>query len=292
MKRSMKKREKLVGWGFLTPAVLLIVVMNFVPLIGAFLMSFMTGRTGAMSFAGLQNFTRILQDTRFRDAMKITLEYLIITVPIVIGLGLLLAVLLNDNTLKLKGIYRTCIFVPTAVSMVASAVIFRSLFATDGLVNAILVGLGILKTGYNFLGHPTSARIILMVVRVWRFVGYQMIFFLAGLQSIDPTLYEAARIDGATSVQSFFKITIPCLKPTLVYTFVMMVNAAIQVYDESVNLTNGGPGNATMSIAHYIYSIAFSGVPNFGYACAMSMVILAFIAILTFVQMKVGDKRD
>lgn len=288
----MKKRENLVGWAFLTPAVVLIVVMNFVPIVQALIMSFQTGRTGAMTWNGVKNFTRILQDTRFRDAMKVTFEYLIVTVPLIIVLGLLLAVLLNDDTLRLKGVYRTCIFVPTAVSMVASAIIFRSLFAADGFVNAVLVNLGILKTGYNFLGHPSSARIILMLVRVWRMVGYQMIFFLAGLQSIDPALYEAARIDGANSVQSFFRITVPCLKSTILYTLIMTINAAIQVYDESVNLTNGGPGNATMSISHYIYSAAFSSVPNFGYACAMSMIILIFVAIMTFIQMKVGDGRD
>ncbi len=292
MKLTMKKRENLTGWAFLTPAVLLIIIMNFVPLFQALIMSFETGRTGKMTFTGLSNYTRILEDSRAADALKVTLEYVVITVPIIIGLALILAVLLNDPKLKLKGIYRTCIFVPAAVSMVASAVIFRSLFAADGFVNSVLINLGILDTGYNFLGHPTSARIILMVVRVWKMVGYQMIFFLAGLQSIDAGIYEAAKIDGATSLQQFFHITIPMLKPTMLFALVMSVNAAIQVYDESVNLTNGGPGNATMPIAHYIYNMAFGGVPNFGYACALSMIILVVVGILTMLQMRVGDKRE
>jgi lactose/L-arabinose transport system permease protein len=288
----MRKRENLVGWAFLTPAVVLIVIMNFVPIAQAMLMAFQSGRTGNMTFSGISNFTRIFRDSRCMDALKVTLEYVVVTVPLILALALILAVLLNDPKLKLKGIYRTCIFVPAAVSMVASAVIFRSLFAADGFVNSILVNMGIFETGYNFLGHPSSARIILMMVRVWKMLGYQMIFYLAALQGIDGTIYEAAKIDGATGLQQFFKITIPMLKPTMVFTVVMSVNAAIQVYDESVNLTNGGPGNATMPIAHYIYGLAFNGVPNFGYACALSMVILVVVGAMAIIQMKVGDRRE
>lgn len=292
MKLTMRKRENLVGWAFLTPAVVLIVIMNFVPIAQAMLMAFQSGRTGNMTFSGISNFTRIFRDSRCMDALKVTLEYVVVTVPLILALALILAVLLNDPKLKLKGIYRTCIFVPAAVSMVASAVIFRSLFAADGFVNSILVNMGIFETGYNFLGHPSSARIILMMVRVWKMLGYQMIFYLAALQGIDGTIYEAAKIDGATGLQQFFKITIPMLKPTMVFTVVMSVNAAIQVYDESVNLTNGGPGNATMPIAHYIYGLAFNGVPNFGYACALSMVILVVVGAMAIIQMKVGDRRE
>ncbi len=292
MKLTMRKRENLVGWAFLTPAVVLIVIMNFVPIAQAMLMAFQSGRTGNMTFTGISNFTRIVRDSRCMDALKVTLEYVVVTVPLILALALILAVLLNDPKLKLKGVYRTCIFVPAAVSMVASAVIFRSLFAADGFVNSILVNVGILQTGYNFLGHPSSARIILMMVRVWKMLGYQMIFYLAALQGIDSTIYEAAKIDGATGLQQFFKITIPMLKPTMVFTVVMSVNAAIQVYDESVNLTNGGPGNATMPIAHYIYGLAFNGVPNFGYACALSMVVLVVVGVMAIIQMKVGDRRE
>lgn len=292
MKLTMRKKENLVGWAFLAPAVVLIVIMNFVPIIQAMIMSFQSGRTGNMTFTGLTNFTRIIRDSRCIDALKITLEYVVVTVPLILALAVIMAVLLNDPKLKLKGIYRTCIFVPAAVSMVASAVIFRSLFAADGFVNSVLMNLGILENGYNFLGHPSSARIILMMVRVWKMLGYQMIFYLAALQSIDSTIYEAAKIDGATGLQQFFQITLPMLKPTMVFTIVMSINAAIQVYDESVNLTNGGPGNATMPIAHYIYGLAFNGVPNFGYACALSMVILIVVGAMAMIQMKVGDRRE
>lgn len=291
-KRSLEMRHNLTGWAFIAPAVILLVVLSIIPLIKAFLLSLQSGRGSSLSWAGFLNYARMLQDPNFKQTIITTFYYMIWTVPVMIILGILLAVLLNDQMLKLKGIYRTCIFLPAAVSLVASAVIFRSLFATDGFVNIVLVGLGILDTPYNFLGHPTSARIIIIIMRIWRWLGYQMIFFLAGLQNIDASMYEAAKIDGANKWQSFWRITLPMLKPMILFTTVMAINSALQVYDESVNLTNGGPGFSTMSLAHYVYNTSFVNVPNFGYSCAMGMLILVIAAVITFVQMKAGDKRE
>lgn len=291
-KLSVQNKQSLYGWSFLTPAVILLIALNFIPIIMSFFMSLQAGKGNNLSWAGFTNYLRMLQDKTFRQTLLNTLLYMVATVPVMIALGIVLAVMLNDPKLKLKGIYRTCIFLPAAVSLVASAVIFRSLFASDGFVNAILIKLGILDTGYNFLGHPTSARILIILVRIWRWLGYQMIFFLAGLQNIDNSLYEAARIDGATKLQAFWKITIPLLKPTILFSTVMCLNSALQVYDESVNLTAGGPGTSTMTLAHYIFNTSFVNVPNFGYSCAMSMLVLVFVAVMTFIQMKVGDNRE
>lgn len=291
-KLSIQDKQQLYGWGFLAPAALLLILLNFVPIVMSFLLSLQSGKGNQLQWTGLSNYSRMLQNRPFRQALSNTLLYIVTTVPVMIALGIVLAVLLNDPKLKLKGVYRTCIFLPAAVSLVASAVIFRSLFATDGFVNAVLIKLGILQTGYNFFGNPTSARILLIVVRIWRWVGYEMIFFLAGLQSIDASLYEAARIDGATRWQVFRKITIPLLKPTILFATVMCLNSALQVYDESVNLTGGGPGTSTIALAHYIYNTSFVNVPNFGYSCAMSMLVLVFVAVMSFIQMKVGDKRE
>lgn len=291
-KVSVNLKQNLTGWVFIFPAVILLIIMNFIPLAQAFMMSLQSGRGSNMEFTGFSNYARLIRDTSFVQTVKTTFLYMVCTVPIMIILGIVIAVLLNDAELKLKGIYRTCIFLPAAVSLVASAVVFRSLFANDGFINTVLIHLGIFKTGYNFLGHPTSAKIILIIMRIWRWLGYQMIFFLAGLQNIDSSLYEAAKIDGATKLQSFWKITLPLLKPMILFTTVMGLNSALQVYDESANLTNGGPGTSSMALAHYIYNTSFVNVPNFGYSCAMSMMILIFVAIATFVQMKVGDSRE
>lgn len=119
-----------------------------------------------------------------------------------------------------------------------------------------------------------------------------MVFYLSGLQNIEYSVYEAAKIDGASAMQTFFKITVPLLKPTILLTAIMSTNGTLQLFDESVNLTDGGPANASITMSHYIYNISFKYVPNFGYAAAMSFLILVLVAILAFLQMKVGDKRD
>lgn len=162
----------------------------------------------------------------------------------------------------------------------------------DGLVNIVLMKLGILTTGYNFLGHPNSARIVIILALIWRWTGYNMVFYLSGLQNIEYSVYEAAKIDGASPIQSFFRITIPLLKPTILLTAIMSTNGTLQLFDESVNLTNGGPANSTITMSHYIYNVSFKYVPNFGYAASMSYLILILVAVLAFIQLKVGDKRD
>jgi len=226
------------------------------------------------------------------QALKNNFIYLIIQVPIMLISALILASLLNNKDLRFKGLFRTAIFLPCATSLVSYAVIFRSLFAVDGLVNIILIKLGLLSTGYNFLGHPNSARIVIILALIWRWTGYNMVFYLSGLQNIEYSVYEAAKIDGASPLQSFFRITIPLLRPTILLTAIMSTNGTLQLFDESVNLTNGGPANSTITMSHYIYNVSFKYVPNFGYAASMSYLILILVAVLAYIQMKVGDKRD
>ena len=207
-------------------------------------------------------------------------------------LALMLAQMLNNKDLRGKGIFRTSIFLPCATSLVSYAIIFRSLFGVDGFINSVLINLGILDKGYNFLGNAFSAKVVIIIALIWRWTGYNMVFYLAGLQNIEYSVYEAAKIDGASPMQTFFKITVPLLKPTIVMTAIMSTNGTLQLFDESVNLTKGGPGQTTLTMSHYIYDTVFKFVPTFGYASAMSFLIFIIVAILAFIQMKVGDKRD
>ena len=289
---TLSKRENLTGWAFLTPAAILILIMSFIPIIQAFILSFKTGIGVGMEFTGIKNYVRMFQDGVFIQAMKNTFFYLIIQVPIMLVMALILATMLNNRNLKLKGFFRTCIFLPCATSLVSYAIIFKSLFASDGLINLILVNTGILDTAYNFLGNATSARIVIIIALLWRWTGYNMIFYLSGMQNIEYSVYEAAKIDGANAFKQFTSITVPLLKPTILLTGIVSVNGTLQLFDESVNLTNGGPANATITMSHYIYNVSFKYVPNFGYAAAMSFLILVLVATLAFIQMKVGDKRD
>lgn len=291
-KMTLEKRHNLTGWAFLTPAALLILIMSFVPMIRALILSFQTGVGNQMTWAGIYNYIRMFQDGVFLRALANNFIYLIIQVPIMLILALIFASMLNDKHLRFKGLFRTAIFLPCATSLVSYAIIFRSLFAVDGFVNTVLIKLHILNTGYNFLGHPNSARIIIIVALIWRWTGYNMVFYLSGLQNIEYSVYEAAKIDGASPFQQFWKITVPLLKPTILLTAIMSTNGTLQLFDESVNLTDGGPANATITMSHYIYNMSFKYVPNFGYAAAMSYLILILVAVLAFIQMKVGDKRD
>ena len=291
-KMTINKRKNLVGWSFLTPSVILIFIMSFLPMVKAFMLSFHTGAGANMKWTGFSNYMRMFKDKIFLQALGNNFLYLIIQVPIMLVLALILASMLNNKNLKFKGLFRTAIFLPCATSLVSYAIIFRSLFAVDGFVNQVLIKLGILETGYSFLTNPTSARAIIIIALVWRWTGYNMVFYLAGLQNIDYNVYEAAKIDGASPFQSFWKITVPLLKPVILLTAIMSTNGTLQLFDESVNLTGGGPANATITMSHYIYNVSFKYVPNFGYAAAMAYLILILVAILAFFQMKVGDKRD
>ena len=292
---SITGKQRAAGWIYLAPATILIFIMSFWPIIQAVITSFKTGSSANMQWANpfAYNYTRMFQDAVFKRSIGNTFLYLIIEVPIMLVLAILLAQLLNNKHLKFKGLFRTCVFLPCATSLVSYALIFKSLFATQGLINTILVKLGILESNFNFLGTGWSAKIIIIVALIWRWTGYNMVFFLAGLQNIEYSVYEAAKIDGASGWRTFWSITVPLLRPTIVMTTIMSINGTLQLFDESVNLTKGGPANATITMSHYIYNGSFGeGVANFGYASAMSVIVFIMVAILACINLKVGDKRD
>ena len=292
---SITGKQRAAGWMYLAPATILIFIMSFWPIIQAVITSFKTGSSANMKWANplTYNYTRMFQDAVFKRSIGNTFLYLIIEVPIMLVLAILLAQLLNNKDLKFKGLFRTCVFLPCATSLVSYALIFKSLFATQGLINTILVKLGILESNFNFLGTGWSAKIIIIIALIWRWTGYNMVFFLAGLQNIEYSVYEAAKIDGASGWRTFWSITVPLLRPTIVMTTIMSINGTLQLFDESVNLTKGGPANSTITMSHYIYNGSFGeGVANFGYASAMSVIVFIMVAILAFINLKVGDKRD
>ena len=159
------------------------------------------------------------------------------------------------------------------------------------MVNALLLKMGVIKEAINWLNNPTTAKAVIIIGLLWRWTGYNMVFYLSAMQSIDYSIYEASHIDGASSFQQLTRITVPLLRPIILVTAIMSTNGTLQLFDESVNLTRGGPGNATITLSHYIYNTMFLMNPNFGYAAAMSFVILVLVAVLAAIQMKVGDKR-
>ena len=292
---SVLARQQAAGWAFLTPATLLIFAMSFYPMVQAFITSLKTGSSANLQWSEplFNNYTRMTKDIMFRTSMGNTFLYLIIQVPIMLVLAILLAQLLNNKDLKLRGLFRTLIFLPCATALVSYAIIFKTLFATQGLVNSALMSIGIIKENINWLGQPGTAKAVIIIALLWRWTGYNMVFFLAGLQNIDYSVYEAANIDGASGWQTFWTITVPLLKPVIVMTGIMSINGTLQLFDESVNLTNGGPANTTITMSHYIYNNSLGqGVANFGYASALSFIVFILVAILAYINMRVGDTRD
>ena len=287
---NMEQKRNLTGWAFLLPAALLIFVFCFYPMVQALILSFQKGTGSAVQPAGFANYARILKDATFQQCLFNTIFYFVIQVPIMLILALILAQLLNSPDIEGKGIYRTMIFLPCATSLVSYSMIFKSLFANDGLVNRVLSTVGIPTV--DWFQNAWAARWVIVIALVWRWTGYNMVFYLAGLQNIDYSIYEAARIDGASPLQQFVHLTIPLLKPTILLTAIMSTSGTLQLFDESVNLTAGGPGKATMTLTHYIYNISFVETPKFNYAAALSVFILVVVAVLSAIQMKVGDKRD
>jgi lactose/L-arabinose transport system permease protein len=281
-----------IGWSFVTIAAVMICLFYFYPMVQAFIMSLKSGRGTNLTFVGLENYARLLKDPVFLTTLKNTVIYLIIQVPIMIILALFISVLLNDKALKFKGFFRTAIFLPCVTSLVAYSVTFKYLFGQDGIVNIMLMKLSLISEPVQWLTDPFWAKITIIVAITWRWTGYNMIFYLSALQNVDQSIYEAAKIDGASPIQTFFKITIPMLKPIILFTSITSTIGTLQLFDEVMNITGGGPGNATMTISQYIYNLSFKYTPDFGYAATVSYAIVILIVIFSIIQFKVaGDKN-
>ncbi|MFF2017630.1 MULTISPECIES: carbohydrate ABC transporter permease [Paenibacillus] len=289
---SMTAKYNLTGWGFVLISVVMIGSFYFYPMIQALFLSFKTGTGTNLTYTGFSNYTRLFSDTTFRTALFNTFIYLIVQVPLMILLAMFISVLLNDSKLKFRGFFRTAIFLPAVTSLVAYSVVFKYLFGSDGLINAMLLKLSIISAPVEWITDPFWAKITIIIAITWRWTGYNMIFYLSALQNIDGSIYEAARIDGASAFKQFTQITVPLLKPVILFTSVTSTIGTLQIFDEIVNITKGGPGNSTMSISNYIYNLSFKYTADFGYAATVSYVIVILIVLLSFLQFKVaGDKK-
>ncbi|MGI6238273.1 MAG: carbohydrate ABC transporter permease [Christensenellales bacterium] len=310
-KVGLQARTMRYGWLFIAPATVLIIMLAFYPMVEAFIYSLQKGQGNALTFGGyasvaelfqnaestgeavnelMYNYIRLFtKDSKFREALYNTFYYLIIQVPIMLVTALVLASLLNNKKLALKGIYRTAIFLPCATSLVSCAIIFKQLFANAGFINTVLIDLNILTEPVKFLTQNSTAKMVIIITMLWRWTGYNMIFYLAGLQNIDPGIYEAAKIDGASAFQRFTKITLPLLKPIILLTTILSTNGTLQLFDEVRNMTAGN--YKTMTLSTYIYEMTFEGTPRFGYASAISYVILIMVAVLALIQLKVGESK-
>jgi lactose/L-arabinose transport system permease protein len=289
MASRVVRREHINGWLFIAPALILLGLFMIYPILWSLWMSFQTGRGMNFAFGGFANIQRLTQDPVFLRALGNTMIFLVVQVPIMIVLALLFAVALNDQRLKGRSFFRTAIFLPCVTSLVAYAVLFKSMFASEGVVNAALTFIGI--GPIPWLTDPFWAKVLVIMAITWRWTGYNMIFYLAALQNIDRSIYEAARIDGVPPWARFWYITLPMLKPVILFTTVISTIGTLQLFDEPYNLTDGGPADATLTLSYYIYNLTFRFMPSFGYSSTVSWVIVVLVGILSFAQFVIARDR-
>ncbi len=284
------KIKHIYGWLLLLPALVLLSMFTYYPSISTFIDSFFSNKTvfRPKQFIGFENYSHMLHDEVFLKTLKNTFYYALGTAPASILLALIMALLVNRN-IRYKGIVRLAYFTPTILPMVAVANIWLFFYAPDiGLINKVLSYFG--YSAINWLGNRDTVLPALMVLAIWKEAGFFMIFYIAAFQSLPKELYEAAKIEGASSWTSFWKITFPLIMPT---TFFITINALLDAFktvDQLFVLTKGGPDNASNLLLYYIYENAFSFF-NYSYAAALTAVLLIILIILSLFQFLVIEKR-
>lgn len=242
-----------------------------------------------LEFVGLSNYQRLIfNDSLFHTSLFNTSFIFFIQVPLMVGVGLATAVVLDSKLIRAKSLFRTLIALPVATGLVAYSTIFLLLFNDQiGLVNYILVQIGL--SPVEWLGSAWGARITLVIAVTWRWLGYNMIILLAGLQTVPQQLYEAAEIDGATRWEKFRFVTLPQIQPVLLFVVVSSTIGTFQIFSEPYVITGGGPSNATITIVQYIYNQAFLQL-NLGYASAVSVILVLIVSVMSIIQIKyVGE---
>jgi multiple sugar transport system permease protein len=287
--KSWLDNDTFAAWTFLAPAVILLGLFVLWPIAYLFYLSFTAGSftsTGTY-WVGLKNYWRLLLNADFWQVLGNTVYFTAASVlpSLVIPLGL--AVLLN-RTLILRGVLRSAYFLPSIISLVAAGLGFRWLFQTSGPVNSFLTMFGIPEI--SWLGDTFWAMPVIIVLSIWKQIGFNIVVFLAGLQAIPPSRYEAAELDGANSWQQFWYITLPGLRPTLIFATVTTAIFTLRSFEQVFVMTGGGPLNTTNLLVYYIYQEAF-GQFDFGYAAAAATVLLAFALVLVYFQLRTWEEE-
>jgi len=290
-KKSFHRFYDINGWSFVLPAVILVALFMVYPIVNSLWMSMHSGRGVMMEFVGYDNVIRLFNDPFFLKSLKNTFIFLVVQVPVMILLSLILSSCLNAPNLKFRSLFRLAIFLPCVTSLVAYSILFKSMFSYEGIINSFLLWTHIVSEPIPWLSDPFWAKVTIIIAITWRWTGYNMIFFLSAMQNIDKSIYEAARIEGVSPAKQFWFITVPLLKPVILFTTVMSTIGTLQLFDEVVNITAGGPANETMTLSMYIYNLSFKFVPNFGYAATVSYVIVFFAAVLAIMQFKIAKDK-
>jgi multiple sugar transport system permease protein len=284
-------RNTLIGWSFILPNFLGFGLLTLVPVLTLFYLSFTSWNVfGAAQWVGLENFSRLLGDSSYHTALFNTLYYGIFHIPLTLAASLGLALLLNR---RMRGVafFRTVAFLPYITSIVAIAAVWNMLFSPEfGPINQFLGAVGVDDPP----GWTTSAdwsMPAVIIVSVWRDMGYYMLLFLAGLQTVPGELYEAARVDGAGAWSRFRNVTLPCLRPTTFFVTVLLTIGSFKIFDLILVMTAGGPGQSTLVLSQYIFNKGFVE-SQFGYSSAVAVSLFVICLAVTIFQFVWNKRRD
>jgi len=289
---AARRRANIAGWGMSAPFTAIFAVFLLLPILASLVISFTSFSIGniqdwtSAQFVGLDNYTKLFGDDTFVRSLRNTAYFVVVGVPCTIVLGLLLAVALNQGIGKLRGLFRVGFYLPVVTSIVAIAVVWRYMLDPDvGILNAALAQIGI--SGPDWLGNPNTTMPSIIALGVWRNIGNSMVIFLAALQTVDPQLYEAARVDGAKGRQLFRHVTVPMLRPAILFTTVITTIGYLQVFEEPFVMTgpSGGPDQAGFTTSLFVYQQGFRFF-NLGYASAAAYTLFVFIAVLAIIQFR------
>lgn len=291
----MNRRRKIVTsksapYFFLLPTLILFACFTVYPIVQSLVFSFMKISGNQMEFVGIQNYIRLFKDTLFLQSLRNTLIFLVIQVPVMILLAMMIACALNSKLTPGRTFFRTAYFLPATTSLVVAAILFSVILMEDGMVNNLLMQFHFIEQPVKWLNSAWGARASIMLVLTWRWTGYNTIILLAGLQAISEDIYEAADVDGASALRKFFYITLPSMKPIILFTTILSTIGTLQMFDESMILTKGGPANATVTMGYYLYQQGFRN-SDFGYSSALAYVVVILTAVLSYFQFRVGEEK-
>ena len=279
--------QKTAPYIFALPFILSFIIFWIYPLISAFVMSFQDIGAISVKFVGFKNYGKLLKDTVFHTAILNSFEYMLFTCLLLIPFPMLYAVLMDGNLVKAKGLWKALLYLPALTSVVISGTLFRLMFSEyrTGQMNVLMVMLGL--PAIKWLKSKVTSEIALLMLCCWRWTGVNILYFLAGIQSIPSDLYEAAEIDGASGLQQFFSITVPLVKPTTVYVLTISIYAGLSMFLESFMLWKGNnsPNNIGLTIVGYLYR---QGIEKqaMGYACAVGITLLIIVMVINMIQLK------
>lgn len=286
----LQRRRTLLGWSFILPNFIGFALFTMIPILILFFLGFTSWNAfGAAEWLGLDNYARLIEDRTFHRALLNTFYYAAFHIPLTLAAALGLALLLNQ---KLRGaaIFRTVAFFPYVTSIVAIAAVWNMLFAEAGPINQFLMWIGI-DNAPGWTVSTAWAMPAVIIVGTWSKMGYYMLLYLAGLQTVPEELHEAARIDGAGAIQRFLNVTMPCLRPTTFFVTVLVTIESFRILDLILVMTDGGPGISTLVLAQYIFRKGFEE-NNFGYSSAVAMVLFLICISVTIVQFLINKRRQ